>query len=598
MKTRKTLSLLVTLTEGWMKRTAIVIILCGVIFSLAFQRTAQAAGDLADASYFGFNNQRVVGTRRLLVILIQDMGQNPGLQHSVNDYISLVFGQGNPGRNTRDYFLEVSNGSFFFTWGGVIGPINAKLPGAFNEKLTAPLAVRLAGEQRLVDFSGFDANGDGTVTGDELSVLVIDNQHGHHGQTTSADVSFDNPKIRVNVRVSVMDDLGSLMTINHELAHTLGASPDLYAYPKEMQFHQALTLMGSTLYGNDDDRRTYHLDPWHKMQFGWLQPRVRNIHEAGSELLQAQQSRSGQGLTEKSPIILYDPTHGTSEFFLLEYRSKTAGGGSYDADVASSGLAIWQVRQDGTKRPVLIPSEAKPNLSVWTVFNRAAPSWTQGGTQLYQKSDGTIKLKWIDGADTGVRLHVGTPQNLGTLLPISWAPPNPLAILTGKFNKDGKTDIALTGPSGWGTLPMAFSNSNGTFNVTNYGINQFATWASQGATTVTGDFNGDGMTDIALTGPSGWVTLPVAFSNGNGTFNVTNFGNFGIDQFANWASQPGVKVLTGDFDKDGDTDIALTGPSGWVTLPVAFSNGNGTFSVTNFGNFGIDQFAIWASQIK
>jgi hypothetical protein len=38
----------------------------------------------------------------------------------------------------------------------------------------------------------------------------------------------------------------------------------------------------------------------------------------------------------------------------------------------------------------------------------------------------------------------------------------------------------------------------------------------------TGDFNGDGKADLALTGGAGWTTIPVAFSRGDGNFNVAN----------------------------------------------------------------------------
>jgi hypothetical protein len=39
---------------------------------------------------------------------------------------------------------------------------------------------------------------------------------------------------------------------------------------------------------------------------------------------------------------------------------------------------------------------------------------------------------------------------------------------------------------------------------------------------VTGDFNHDGKTDIALAGSSGLYAVPIAFSNGDGNFNVIN----------------------------------------------------------------------------
>jgi hypothetical protein len=58
------------------------------------------------------------------------------------------------------------------------------------------------------------------------------------------------------------------------------------------------------------------------------------------------------------------------------------------------------------------------------------------------------------------------------------------------------------------------------------------------------DVNGDGSTDFTLTGVSGWNTLPTAFSNSNGSFTVTNAY---VGDFAAWAATPGMKVLAGDF---------------------------------------------------
>src|SRR5205085_5734605 len=86
-----------------------------------------------------------------------------------------------------------------------------------------------------------------------------------------------------------------------------------------------------------------------------------------------------------------------------------------------------------------------------------------------------------------------------------------------------RTDIVAFGGAGWGSIPVASSNGNGTFAVTNASVVTFPTWAATpGVQVVTGDFNGDGRTDLAAFGGAGWGSIPVAFSNGNGTFNVTN----------------------------------------------------------------------------
>ena len=63
---------------------------------------------------------------------------------------------------------------------------------------------------------------------------------------------------------------------------------------------------------------------------------------------------------------------------------------------------------------------------------------------------------------------------------------------------------------------------------------------------VTGDFNGNGLTDIALIRQTpGWSTIPIAFANGDGTWTVTN--GAAPDFIPSWANAPGVRVLNGDY---------------------------------------------------
>jgi hypothetical protein len=42
-----------------------------------------------------------------------------------------------------------------------------------------------------------------------------------------------------------------------------------------------------------------------------------------------------------------------------------------------------------------------------------------------------------------------------------------------------------------------------------------------------------------------------------------------------------VQIFATDVDGDGKTDLGLTGGASWTILPVAFSNGDGTFRVTS-----------------
>ncbi|MFH8253250.1 hypothetical protein ACH3VR_22985, partial [Microbacterium sp. B2969] len=79
----------------------------------------------------------------------------------------------------------------------------------------------------------------------------------------------------------------------------------------------------------------------------------------------------------------------------------------------------------------------------------------------------------------------------------------------------------------------------------------------------------------------GWGSIPIAFANGDGTWNITN-GAAGPDFIPSWANQPGVRLVPGDFNGNGLTDIALVRQTpGWGSIPIAFANGDGTWNITN-----------------
>ena len=119
------------------------------------------------------------------------------------------------------------------------------------------------------------------------------------------------------------------------------------------------------------------------------------------------------------------------------------------------------------------------------------------------------------------------------------------------------------------------------------------------------DLNGDGLPDVAATLFS---YVSVCMSLGNGVFGPP----------AIYVAGEGCCcVEMGDFDGDGISDLALTGGPGWQSLPVAFSSGipltlvGGSGSVVGTKNLGyfpflsaltftvtnasIADFAMWAT---
>jgi hypothetical protein len=95
-----------------------------------------------------------------------------------------------------------------------------------------------------------------------------------------------------------------------------------------------------------------------------------------------------------------------------------------------------------------------------------------------------------------------------------------------------------------------------------------------------GDFNNDGNLDVAVCnqGKGGSVHVAVYLGNGKGAFEPPIESVFD----AQWVHSPG-PLLTGDFNGDHKLDLALLSPVGNVT--ILFGDGNGKFTLgpTTFG---------------
>jgi serralysin len=201
--------------------------------------------------------------------------------------------------------------------------------------------------------------------------------------------------------------------------------------------------------------------------------------------------------------------------------------------------------------------------------------------------------------------------------------------LLGDFDGDGRTDVAMW-RAGWGSVPVYFSQANGSFNATNFSLSDNRLNTFHNAVKLVADFDGDGRADIlmadALLPGDNTITY---FSNGNGTFtaveNTQNadlvvlprgriVGRFNSDAQADillwtpssanaivllsdgrnpfqvvstvlpagvrWINDPEANRMPGDFDGDGLTDIAMW-REGWNSTPVYFSDGAGHFYITN-----------------
>jgi len=228
-------------------------------------------------------------------------------------------------------------------------------------------------------------------------------------------------------------------------------------------------------------------------------------------------------------------------------------------------------------------NESKFITNEWSTSPYLAIDWRPDGQEKIItgdfNGDGNIDIahsrsKW---GDWRVSLSTGTgfiTQNWSTspFLAIDWLQDGHEKIISGDFNGDGKTDIARS-RSKWGDWRVSLSTGTG-FITQNWSTSPFLAidWLQDGHEEfIIGDFNGDGKTDIAHS-QSTWSDWRVSLSTGTGFISQ----NWSTSPFLaiDWLQDGHEKIITGDFNGDGKTDIARS-RSKWGDWRVSLSTGNG-----------------------
>jgi hypothetical protein len=169
----------------------------------------------------------------------------------------------------------------------------------------------------------------------------------------------------------------------------------------------------------------------------------------------------------------------------------------------------------------------------------------------------TVLLQQPDGSFTTVS---------NPLVPVTTGP---FSVVAADFNGDGKPDLAVT-TIGFSSSPYAPSSTvtvllgqgDGHF------VPQTVLPVPNTGQLLVGDFNGDGKPDLALAGYSTkdhTQVLSLLLGEGNGDFPSS----MTIPLAVNGSFFTGAPVIAADFNGDGRTDVAFTGP-------VAVSTGGGS----------------------
>lgn len=154
----------------------------------------------------------------------------------------------------------------------------------------------------------------------------------------------------------------------------------------------------------------------------------------------------------------------------------------------------------------------------------------------------------------------------------------PESILLADFNGDGKLDLAVSnigtglGNGSTTNVMVLLGNGDGTFAPPV--ITQVIIY---GTAVAVGDFNGDGIPDLAVTLENNNVpNLYVLVGKGDGTFDTVMAGESGI------ATAP----VVGDFNGDGRTDVAIMDQASTVHIMLSQWGGSAQASIANISPVG------------
>ena len=230
------------------------------------------------------------------------------------------------------------------------------------------------------------------------------------------------------------------------------------------------------------------------------------------------------------------------------------GDGRSDVLLRNTGGTFneWLGRTDGT----FASNIANVNYGLTTDWHVSGTADFNGDGRndiLLRNDNGTIN-EWLGLPDGSYASNIA---NVNIPLSNSWR-----VVGTADFNGDGRSDVLLRNDNGtineWLGLPDGSFASN-LANV-NYGLS--TAWQVAG----TGDFNGDGRNDVLLRNDNGTINEWLGLPDGSFASNLANV-NIALDNA--WHV-----VGTGDFNGDGRSDVLLRNDNGTVNEWLGLSDGS------------------------
>ena len=369
------------------------------IVSGAVRRTG---ADFAQAQPYQSNLYPHQGSFNVLTICLDPM--RPGQPPLTDDVVSHVVDGSDGGFSIRGLYSEMSDGRWRMGSHTILGcgtPTFYHPPpehqGTWywdNGRFDLMRQDAIAAADADFQFKPFDLDGDGRVMANELDINICIPQTSTFGQAEEMGTyQVDGTTLKIETLDCYFgpnsDRNLAVGTIAHENSHQTLNAYDLYG-PEIPPMPDKLTLMGDT-------NQPIHLSGYEKLHHGWIAPSVIDVTQWTTQTVRLDPIETSQ-----QAILIYDPTRGHDDYFLIENRSTstTLGITNYDSNiVGSAGLVLWHI----VENPALLNPNIPPPVPCQPVW----PLATSGCVDPALWAQRLATFKWVAG---GI-------QNWGSIVP-------------------------------------------------------------------------------------------------------------------------------------------------------------------------------------